>query len=157
MGERKIRAALERHWAASDADELEAEHAIYREDAVLDFRSRAGASAGGGTSQAPRAAQPDRKRFSVRRITGAGAGVVHTTRGSFEAPIIVEAAGWRTSAPKGREAKRARIGNSSQSPPKTEQAEIGIDRFAGIAHGAANYVEAFLPASLALVRKRHAL
>lgn len=73
MGERKIRAALERHWAASDADELEAEHAIYREDAVLDFRSRAGASAGGGTSQAPRAAQPDRKRFSVRRITGAGA------------------------------------------------------------------------------------
>jgi flavin-dependent dehydrogenase len=51
--------------------------------------------------------------FLQARITGAGAGVVHTTRGSFEAPIIVEAAGWRTSAPKGRAAKRARAPRKS--------------------------------------------
>jgi ketosteroid isomerase-like protein len=31
-----IRAALDRHQAASDANDLEAEHQIYREDAVLD-------------------------------------------------------------------------------------------------------------------------
>src|SRR5207342_2326573 len=40
--------------------------------------------------------------FLRARVTGAGDGVVHTTKGSFEAPIIIEAAGWRTSAPKGR-------------------------------------------------------
>lgn len=34
MEDREIRAALDRHWAASDADVLEAEHQIYREDAV---------------------------------------------------------------------------------------------------------------------------
>jgi hypothetical protein len=31
--EAEIRAALDRHWAASDADDFETEHEIYREDA----------------------------------------------------------------------------------------------------------------------------
>ena len=38
---------------------------------------------------------------------------MHTTKGSFEAPIIIEAAGWRTSAPKGRAARRARAPRKS--------------------------------------------
>ena len=46
--------------------------------------------------------------FLRARITGAGEGVVHTTAGTFAAPIVIEAAGWRTSAPKGAAAKRAR-------------------------------------------------
>ena len=33
----EIRAALDRHWAASDADDFEAEHQIYQEDAVLEY------------------------------------------------------------------------------------------------------------------------
>lgn len=45
--------------------------------------------------------------FLRARITGAGEGVVHTTAGTFTAPIVIEAAGWRTSAPKERR-RRAR-------------------------------------------------
>ena len=37
MGDREIRAALDHHWAASDANDLEKEHHIYREDAVLEY------------------------------------------------------------------------------------------------------------------------
>ena len=37
MEDREIRAALDRHWAASDANDLEEEHQIYREDAVLEY------------------------------------------------------------------------------------------------------------------------
>jgi hypothetical protein len=32
-----IRAALDQHWAASDANDFETEHLIYREDAVLEY------------------------------------------------------------------------------------------------------------------------
>jgi hypothetical protein len=49
MEDREIRAALDRHWAASDANDFEAEHQIYREDAVLEYRSPASASAAGAT------------------------------------------------------------------------------------------------------------
>ena len=37
MEDRDIRAALDRHWTASDANDFEAEHQIYREDAVLEY------------------------------------------------------------------------------------------------------------------------
>ena len=37
MEDREIRAALDRDWAASDANDFEAEHQIYREDAVLEY------------------------------------------------------------------------------------------------------------------------
>jgi hypothetical protein len=37
MDDRTVRAALERYWAASDANNFEAEHEIYRDDAVLDY------------------------------------------------------------------------------------------------------------------------
>jgi ketosteroid isomerase-like protein len=37
MRDQEIRAALDRHWAASDASDFEAEHVIYREDAVLEY------------------------------------------------------------------------------------------------------------------------
>ena len=37
MDDREIRAALDRHWAASDANDFEGEHEIYRVDAVLDL------------------------------------------------------------------------------------------------------------------------
>ena len=32
-----IRAALDRHWAASDANDFETEHEIYHDDAVLEY------------------------------------------------------------------------------------------------------------------------
>ena len=35
--DRNIRAALDRHWAASDANDSEVEHEIYHDDAVLEY------------------------------------------------------------------------------------------------------------------------
>ena len=35
MRDQQIRAALDQHWAASDANDFETEHRIYREDAVI--------------------------------------------------------------------------------------------------------------------------
>ena len=71
MENREIRAALDRHWAASDANDLEGEHQIYREDAVLEY-PQSGERIRGQQIQSSRAAQPNRKRFAVRRIIGAG-------------------------------------------------------------------------------------
>src|SRR6516162_8496461 len=71
MEDREIRAALDRHWAASDADDFETEHQIYREDAVLEYPQSGERIRGRRNIQASRFAQPSRKRFTVRRILGA--------------------------------------------------------------------------------------
>ena len=67
-----IRAALDRHWAASDAKDFEEEHRIYREDAVLEYPQSGERIRGRERIQSSRAAQPNRKRFAVRRIIGSG-------------------------------------------------------------------------------------
>ncbi len=67
-----IRAALAAHWAASDASDFDAEHQIYREDAVLEYPQSGERIRGRRHIQASRAAQPNAKRFTVRRIVGAG-------------------------------------------------------------------------------------
>ena len=70
--EAEIRAALDRHWAASDADDFETEHEIYREDAVLEYPQSGERIRRRRNIQASGAAQPNRKRFNLRRIVGAG-------------------------------------------------------------------------------------
>ncbi|HEY1797508.1 MAG TPA: nuclear transport factor 2 family protein [Stellaceae bacterium] len=72
MEDGDARAALERHWAASDANDFEAEHDIYSEDAVLEYPQSGERIRGRRNIRSSRAAQPNRKRFTVRRITGAG-------------------------------------------------------------------------------------
>ncbi len=72
MEDHEIRAALDRHWAASDASDFEAEHEIYREDAVLEYPQSGERIRGRRSIQASRAAQPNKKRFTVRRVLGAG-------------------------------------------------------------------------------------
>ena len=72
MDDEDIRAALDRHWAASDANDFDREHEIYRDDAVLDYPQSGERLRGRRAIQLSRAAQPDRKRFTVRRIVGAG-------------------------------------------------------------------------------------
>ena len=67
----KLREALARHWAASDANDFEAEHEIYREDAVLEYPQSGERIRGRRNIQASRTAQPNQKRFTVRRIVGA--------------------------------------------------------------------------------------
>src|ERR1700674_3648875 len=66
-----IRAALDRHWAASDANDFEAEHEIYHDDAVLEYPQSGERIRGRRNIQASRFAQPNKKRFVVRRILGA--------------------------------------------------------------------------------------
>jgi hypothetical protein len=72
MDETGIREALDRHWAASDANDFEVEHEIYRDDAVLEYPQSGERIRGRRNIQASRAAQPNSKRFAVRRITGTG-------------------------------------------------------------------------------------
>ena len=71
MDDGGIRAALCRHWAASDANDFETEHQIYREDAVLEYPQSGERIRGRRSIQASRFAQPSKKRFTVRRILGA--------------------------------------------------------------------------------------
>ena len=70
--EHDIGAALDRHWAASDANAFKAEHQIYREDAVLEDPQSGERIRGRRNIQASRFAQPRSKSFTVRRIIGAG-------------------------------------------------------------------------------------
>ena len=72
MKDQEIRAALDRHWATSDANEFEAEHRIYHEDAVLEYPQSGERIRGRRHIQSSRAAQPNAKRFAVRRIVGTG-------------------------------------------------------------------------------------
>ena len=67
-----IRAALDEHWAASDANDSETEHRIYHEDAVLDYPQSGERTRGRSNIQNQRAIQPNKKRFTVRRIIGSG-------------------------------------------------------------------------------------
>ncbi len=71
MEDREIRAALDLHWAASDANDFEVEHRIYRDDAMLEYPQSGERIRGRRNIQASRAAQPNEKRFTVRRILGA--------------------------------------------------------------------------------------
>jgi hypothetical protein len=70
MNDQEIRHALERHWAASDADNFEEEHQIYRDDAVLEYPQSGERISGRRNIQASRTVQPNKKRFAVRRIVG---------------------------------------------------------------------------------------
>ena len=70
--EQQIRAALDQHWAASDADDFETEHRIYLDDAVLEYPQSGERTRGRRNIQNQRASQPSKKRFTVRRIIGSG-------------------------------------------------------------------------------------
>jgi hypothetical protein len=72
MGDDDVRAALQRHWAASDANDFDTEHEIYRTDAVLEYPQSGERIRGRSKIQASRVAQPNAKRFTVRRILGGG-------------------------------------------------------------------------------------
>jgi len=70
--DQEIRAGLDQHWAASDANDFETEHRIYREDAVLEYPQSGERTRGRSNIQNQRASQPSKKRFTVRRIIGGG-------------------------------------------------------------------------------------
>jgi SnoaL-like domain len=72
MQDQQLRAALERHWAASDANDFETEHSIYHDDAVLEYPQSGERIRGRNNIQITRTKQPSNKRFKIRRIIGGG-------------------------------------------------------------------------------------
>jgi len=72
MDDRAMLTALQRHWDASDANDFEAEHDIYRDDAVLDYPQSGERIRGRRNIEESRRVQPNKKRFTVRRIIGGG-------------------------------------------------------------------------------------
>jgi hypothetical protein len=72
MDDQTARAALKRHWDASDAGDFDVEHEIYREDAVLEYPQSGERIHGRHNIQESRYVQPNKKRFAVRRIVGVG-------------------------------------------------------------------------------------
>jgi hypothetical protein len=70
MGDQAIRAALERHWKASDANDFVTEHDIYSDDAMLDYPQSGERIRTRRNIRESRRVQPNNKRFTVRRITG---------------------------------------------------------------------------------------
>lgn len=72
INDERIRALLAEHWQASDDGDYELEHAIYQEDAVLDYPQSGERLRGRETIKESRIRQPNEKRFKVRKITGTG-------------------------------------------------------------------------------------
>jgi hypothetical protein len=70
--DQSIRVALDQHWEASDANDFETEHLIYHQDAVLEYPQSGERTRGRRNIQNQRASQPNKKRFSIRRIFGGG-------------------------------------------------------------------------------------
>jgi len=66
------RALLERHWAAADSDDFAAEHEIYDDHSVLHYPQSGERIRGRRNIEESRRVQPNRKRFTVRRIVGTG-------------------------------------------------------------------------------------
>ncbi|MGD0491315.1 MAG: nuclear transport factor 2 family protein [Steroidobacteraceae bacterium] len=71
MRDPEIREALNQHWAASDSGDFATEHEIYHDDAVLEYPQSGERIRGRHNIQASRFAQPNKKRFMVRRVLGA--------------------------------------------------------------------------------------
>jgi hypothetical protein len=67
-----IRAWIQQHWDASERGDAEAEHAIYADDAILDYPQSGERFRGRSRIQAQRGGHPAERHFSVRRILGGG-------------------------------------------------------------------------------------
>src|ERR1700744_6573468 len=72
MNDATIKSALDRHWAASDRNEFEAEHDIYHDDAVLDYPQSGERIRSRRNIQESRTVQPNQKRFTAKRMIGSG-------------------------------------------------------------------------------------
>ncbi len=68
----RTRAAIEKHWRASESEDTEAEHAIYATDAILDYPQSGERFRGRATISAQRGGHPASRHFTVQRIAGSG-------------------------------------------------------------------------------------
>jgi SnoaL-like domain len=67
-----IRARIEQHWEASERGDVDAEHAIYAADAILDYPQSGERFRGRSRIQAQRGGHPAERHFAIRRILGRG-------------------------------------------------------------------------------------
>jgi len=67
------RAAIERHWAASQAGDEAVEQSIYADDAVLEYPQSGERFRGRRNIQGQRGHHPAQRAFIVRRVRGSGA------------------------------------------------------------------------------------
>jgi hypothetical protein len=68
----RVRARILEHWRASEDGDSVTEHAIYAEDAVLDYPQSGERFRGRETIAAQRGGHPADRHFTVLRITGSG-------------------------------------------------------------------------------------
>jgi hypothetical protein len=68
----RTRAAIEAHWRASERGDIDAEHAIYAENAILDYPQSGERFRGRTTIAAQRGGHPAGRHFAVLRIVGGG-------------------------------------------------------------------------------------
>ena len=67
-----IRARIQEHWEASERGDVDLEHAIYAEDAILDYPQSGERFRGRSQIQAQRGGHPADRHFTIRRIVGGG-------------------------------------------------------------------------------------
>src|SRR3954447_15307902 len=70
--EADIRARLQQHWEASERGDVDAEHAVYAADAILDYPQSGERFRGRSRIQAQRGGHPAERHFTIRRIQGGG-------------------------------------------------------------------------------------
>jgi SnoaL-like protein len=68
----RTRAGIEQHWTASESGDIDTEHAIYAEDAILDYPQSGERFRGRSKIQAQRGGHPAERHFRVLRIRGGG-------------------------------------------------------------------------------------
>jgi hypothetical protein len=71
-GDAQARARIMEHWRASEQGDSATEHAIYAENAMLDYPQSGERFRGRGTIAARRGGHPADRHFTVLRITGGG-------------------------------------------------------------------------------------
>ena len=67
-----IRARIQQHWQASERGDVDAEHAIYAPEAILDYPQSGERFRGRSKIQAQRGGHPAERHFILSRIVGAG-------------------------------------------------------------------------------------
>jgi ketosteroid isomerase-like protein len=72
MEDLAVQAALERHWTASAAGDLDAEHEIYHDDVVVEYPQSGERICGRDNILALRGHHPSKLGFTIRRVIGSG-------------------------------------------------------------------------------------
>ena len=72
MSDADIRAQIEEHWRASESGDIDTEHAIYADAAILDYPQSGERFRGRSRIQAQRGGHPAERHFTVHWIRGGG-------------------------------------------------------------------------------------